>query len=174
MEPVEPSLEAMTNVSDEVLEENILTNLENETNESEQEPKAEVSKPEQPPPSLKSMKNMPDEVLAENILNNLENESKKSEQLGMDQNGSERVQAIKIEEPLSQVEASTGEPEGEPRPVLAQIVTDSPVNIKKRRREALYAERVFSRDTSLNGLPVSWSMQNIMVRDDDQLRVPIA
>ena len=52
--------------------------------------------------------------------------------------------------------------------------TDLPVNIKKRPREALYTERVFSRDTSLNGLPISWSMQNIMVRDNDQLRVPIA
>ena len=164
----------MTNVSDEVLEKKILMNLQNETKESKQGPRAESIKLEQPPPSLKSMKNMSDEALAENILTNLENESKKSEQLGMDQNGSERVQAIKLEEPLSQVEASTGEPEGEPRPVSAQIVTDSPVNIKKRRREALYTERVFSRDTSLNGLPISWSMQNIMVRDNDQLRVPIA
>jgi hypothetical protein len=219
MGPIEPSLRTMINMSDDVLVENILTNLENETNESEQEPKAEVSKPEQPPPSLKSMKNMSDEVLVENILTNLENQTKESEQelpqtqaaptatsadrpetAKQDQTRAGRVSEPErfreIQSEPGQVRASESEPErvraSGSEPGVADEVqrtgtdsvrqgqfstptdTDSPVNLKKRRREALYAERVFSRDTSLNGLPVSWSMQNIMVRDDDQLRVPIA
>ena len=41
-EPVEPSLRTMINMSDDVLVENILTNLENETNESRQLPQPQV------------------------------------------------------------------------------------------------------------------------------------
>ena len=109
----------------------------------------------------------PDHILEENIIKNIT-----QEQTG--------------EESLSRAAPSGSQPSGEEiqrdREISQEIQRDTSlgnaprvqINSKKRSRESLDLERVFSRDTSLNGLPMSWTSQNIFVRDDDQLRTPIA
>ena len=138
-----------------------------ELKKKEEEEAAKRIKIEQEQPSLRAMVETPDHILEENIIKNLTQEQAEEESLsGAAPSGSppsgEEIQRDRERSQEIQRDTSLGKA---PR---VQI------NSKKRSRESLDLERVFSRDTSLNGLPISWSMQNIMVRDDDQLRVPIA
>jgi len=205
MEPVGPSLEAMMNMSDEVLEENILTNLENQTKESKKtlpqtqagqtevvkqakEIKKEIKKEEERTPkrmkmepvepSLRAMANTPDQVLEENILKNIAGEKKSVADTQPRPTGeSDGLSAAAAGGPNPSGEETQRDTESSQeiqRDRDRERVPLVEISSKKRPREALYPERVFSRDTSLNGLPISWTMQHIMVRDDDQLRVPIA
>ncbi len=138
-----------------------------ELKEKEEEQAAKRIKIEQEQPSLRAMVDTPDHILEENIIKNLT-----QEQTG--------------EESLSRAAPGGSQPSGEEiqrdREISQEIQRDTnlgkaprvQINSKKRSRESLDLERVFSRDTSLNGLPMSWTSQNIFVRDDDQLRTPIA
>ena len=129
-------------------------------------------------PSLRAMANTPDQALEENILKNIGEEKKSVADTQPRPTGeSEGLSAAAARGPNPSGEETQRDPESSQeiqRDTSLGNASRVEMHSKKRPREALYPERVFSRDTSLNGLPIFWSMQNIMVRDDDQLRVPIA
>jgi hypothetical protein len=133
----------------------------------EEEQAAKRIKIEQEQPSLRAMADTPNHILEENIIKNITQEQTEEEGLssaapgGPPQSGEEIQRDREISREIQRDRSLGNTPRVQ-------------INSKKRSREAIDRERVFSRDTSLNGLPMYWSMQNIFVRDDDQLRTPIA